>query len=298
MAQLKQYTSSLLFLVPSALLALTLGCGSDEGSPSASAGATAQAGASAGGQSGAAPSAGSAGLLAAGGNAAGASSAGAANGGSSSGQGGAGGAGGASVGGASGAAGSSGGSSGTPSMGCGKATTQELKKWVEQPKMKVKNVDRQWWTWLPTGYQPGKAYPLVFLFHGCGGADNNVPMQNVTNDQAILIKGAGINNGCWDQGQDGVDVTFFDQMLTAVEAQSCVDTSRVFAVGYSSGSWLVNSLDCVRPDKLRGAASVSGMVQGTHDCKGRIARIFVHDDMDPARHVALTLAAVHKLTGH
>ena len=182
-------------------------------------------------------------------------------------------------------------------MGCGKATTQELKKWVEQPKMKVKNVDRQWWTWLPTGYQPGKAYPLVFLFHGCGGADNNVPMQNVTNDQAILIKGAGINNGCWDQGQDGVDVTFFDQMLTAVEAQSCVDTSRVFAVGYSSGSWLVNSLDCVRPDKLRGAASVSGMVQGTHDCKGRIARIFVHDDMDPNNNISGSYQERDRLIG-
>jgi poly(3-hydroxybutyrate) depolymerase len=60
----------------------------------------------------------------------------------------------------------------------------------------------------------------------------------------------------------------------------------VFAVGYSSGSWLVNSLDCVRADKLRGAASVSGMVQGTHDCKGQIARIFLHDDTDGENNIS------------
>ena len=57
------------------------------------------------------------------------------------------------------------------------------------------------------------------------------------------------------------------------------DTTHVFAVGYSSGSWLVNSLDCRRADKLRGAASVSGGVQG-NNCSGRIARIFLHDSDD------------------
>jgi poly(3-hydroxybutyrate) depolymerase len=273
MAQRNRF-GSLLFVVLAAQAA-SLGCSSDsdEGSKGASAGATAQAGASAGGQSGAAANAGSPGVSGA--NTAGASNGGSAQAGASSA---------AGSGGASGNAGSSAGaggaSTGTPSAGCGMPSTQASKQWVQQPTMKVKNTDRKWWVWLPNDYKPSTAYPLIFLFHGCGGPDNNVPMQNVTNDQAILVKGEGINNGCWDQGQDGVDVTFFDQMLEAMSAQRCIDTSRVFAVGYSSGSWLVNSLDCVRAAKLRGAASVSGKVQGTHDCTGRIARIFLHDDKD------------------
>ncbi len=262
-----------------------LACGSD-GTSAGAAGATANAGA--GGQinGGGGASAGGtaqAGASTAGTSAGGASAAGAAGaGGTSSGAG----AGGTSTGGGNGAgaAGAStagaGGGTAQASAGCGMAAGQALHSWVEQPKMQVKGVDRQWWVWLPNGYTPTKPYPVIFLFHGCGAADNVVPMQNATNDQAILVRGAGISaNTCWDQAPDGVDMTFFDQMLASVSAQRCVDTTHVFAVGYSSGSWLVNSLDCRRADKLRGAASVSGGVQG-NNCSGRIARIFLHDSDD------------------
>jgi poly(3-hydroxybutyrate) depolymerase len=173
-----------------------------------------------------------------------------------------------------------------PSAGCGMAAGQALKSWVAQPNMMVAGASRQWWVWLPNNYDPTKAYPTLFLFHGCGDAANVVPMQNATNDQAILVRGAGTQaNTCWDQSPDGVDVTFFDQMLAAVSAQRCVDTARVFAVGYSSGSWLVNSLDCRRADKLRGAATVSGGYESSK-CSGEIARIFIHDLNDPENNIS------------
>jgi len=200
-------------------------------------------------------------------------------------------AGGVSAGGALGSAGSAGTSTAgaggmstttvaKPSAGCNLPAGQELKSWVPQPNMMVAGASRQWWVWLPNNYDPTKAYPTLFLFHGCSDANNVVPMQNVTNDQAILVRGAGTQPmTCWDQSPDGVDVTFFDQMLAAVSAQHCVDTARVFAVGYSSGSWLVNSLDCRRADKLRGAATVSGGYESSK-CSGEIARIFIHDSDD------------------
>lgn len=157
--------------------------------------------------------------------------------------------------------------------------------WVEQPKLKVDNVDRQWWVWLPTGYDPAKPYPIIFNFHGCGGPNNIVPMDKVAGDKAILVKGSGISNtNCWDQGPNGVDVKFFDQMLADVLAKRCADSSHVFTTGYSSGSWLVNSLECVRGDKIRASGTVSGGRQFGNDtkCIGKNARVFVHDsdDMD------------------
>jgi poly(3-hydroxybutyrate) depolymerase len=221
-------------------------------------------------------------------------------GGSSSGAGGASTTGGAGAGGtglagtsSGGSAGMSGGSAGagggggtgavTPSAGCNMAAGMELGKWVEQPKLDVNGTDRQWWIWLPTGYDPSKAYPVIFNFHGCGGSDNIVPMPKVAGDKAILVRGAGINDGCWDQAADGVDIEFFDKMLAEVSAKRCADTSRVFATGYSSGSWLVNSLECVRGDKLRATGTVAGGVQFGDDtpCVGKVARIFVHDHDDP-----------------
>jgi len=156
--------------------------------------------------------------------------------------------------------------------------------WVEQPKLNVSGTDRQWWTWLPTGYDPTKAYPVIFNFHGCGGPTNIVPMDKVAGDKAILVKGTGISNtDCWDQGPNGVDVKFFDQMLADVLAKRCADSSHVFATGYSSGSWLVNSLECVRGDKLRATGTVAGGKQFGNDttCVGKVARIFVHDANDP-----------------
>jgi poly(3-hydroxybutyrate) depolymerase len=252
-------------------LGFALGC-SDEpssfGEPGASGAAagTASGGTSGGGSAGTAGAAGNAGQ--AGGGAGGATTAG---------SGGAGGSGGSS--GSGGASGAGGATPATPSAGCGTAASLALGEWIERPALNVEGTDRQWWVWLPSGYQPAQAYPLLFTFHGCGGPDNFVPMQEVAGDDAILVRGTGItDDGCWTYGADGDDVAFFDAMVAEVQATQCVDSSRIFVTGYSSGSWLINTLACARGDVLRAAGTVSGGVVGNRGtCSGELARIFVHD---------------------
>jgi polyhydroxybutyrate depolymerase len=168
-----------------------------------------------------------------------------------------------------GAAGSGGAAPATPSAGCDKPAGQDLGKWVEQPKISVNNKDRQWWVWLPEGYDPKRAYPVVYTFHGCGGPTNFIPGTGVTQD------------GCWTYSGAGEDVKFFDATLAKIESDRCVDSSRVFSTGYSSGAWLTNTLACARGDKLRGAGTVSGGVVGDRGtCVGKFARLFVHDATD------------------
>ncbi|HEV8244393.1 MAG TPA: hypothetical protein VGP93_01360, partial [Polyangiaceae bacterium] len=140
--------------------------------------------------------------------------------------------------------------------------------------------------------------PVVFMFHGCSSPDNNVPMQTVTGDQAILMRGAGIESGtCWDASPDGKDVLFFDAMVAAVEAAHCVDKSRLFAAGYSSGSWLTNTLDCKRGDVLRAAGTVSGGTVNAQGCVGRVARTFVHDQDDTTNVIAGSITERDRLIG-
>jgi poly(3-hydroxybutyrate) depolymerase len=184
--------------------------------------------------------------------------------------------------GSAGASGSGGAAPATPSAGCSMAAGQALGEWVEQPMLDVAGTMRQWWVWLPEGYDPTKPYPLIFNFHGCSNSNNIVPMQNVAGDEAVLVRGTGItDNVCWDASPSGDDLEFFDEMLADVLAKRCVDSTRVFATGYSSGSWLSNMLACERGDKLRAVGTVSGGSFGNKDdCKGKFARIFVHDAND------------------
>ncbi len=214
--------------------------------------------------------------------------------------------------GASGSAGTSGGSGGTGaggaggvampvrSAGCGMAPTQALSSWVEQPKLAVNGKDRQWWVWLPMNYDPTRAYPIVFTFHGCGGPTGFEPMEKVTGQDAIVVRGSGGDTGgCWQYSGVGDDVKFFDAMLADVENKRCADTSRVFLTGYSSGSWFANTLDCVRGDKIRGTGTVSGGVVDRGTCtdpaKYKYGRIFVHDIDDPTNYFEDVLDAAGKV---
>lgn len=185
---------------------------------------------------------------------------------------------GAGTGGVGGSGGAGGANPAAPSAGCHLPAAHALASWFEKPTLPVNGNDRQWWVWLPDGYDPARAYPLVFTLHGCGGPDNFIPMQEQTGSDAIVVRGTGADDGCWTYGGEGDDVQFFDAMLAALEAEYCVDTSRVFSMGYSSGAWMTNTLECTRGDKLRATGTLSGgRVGNLGECKGKFARATVHD---------------------
>ncbi len=168
----------------------------------------------------------------------------------------------------------------TPSAGCGMDTGQQTGSWVESQVM-TDGGNRPYSVWLPDGYDPMRAYPVIGLLHGCGSGTNNLPMERQTGSDAILFRGTGsAADTCWDSGANGADVAFVDAMIADVQARFCTDTSRFFAVGYSSGSWLADQLACIRADVLRGIATVAGGNPGVRNCTGPIAQIFVHDTMD------------------
>ncbi|HEX2871119.1 MAG TPA: hypothetical protein VHP33_07685 [Polyangiaceae bacterium] len=278
--------------------ALLSGCSSDEtpGSAPATAGTSSGGSVAGGGSAGANLTGGSS-------NTAGTSSTGGVSGSASqAGGGGAatGGNGGMSGGGgASGASGSGGGPDGgvKPSTGCTKPTAQMLDKWVRYTTT-IQNTEREYFVRLPKTYDPAKPYRLMFTFPGCTGkGDGAVPLFNAPGADAIFV-GPSPDGDCFVYGLDSKDVQFFDAMLKTVEESYCVDQSRVFTSGHSSGSWLSNVLGCQRSNILRAQGNISGALPGLDQSKcltQSIAGILIHDADDPENNISGGIKARDRL---
>ena len=90
-------------------------------------------------------------------------------------------------------------------------------------------------------------------------------------------------------------MTLFDDTLKFAEANYCVDQARVFAIGYSAGSWMSIILGCNRADVVRAHAQVSGglpmFIRPGVDCRGSVGALFIHDRDDPMNTINGGLAA-------
>ncbi len=76
------------------------------------------------------------------------------------------------------------------------------------------------------------------------------------------------------------DVGFTAKILDRVEAELCVDRSRIFASGWSNGGMFAATLGCALSDRIAAVASVSG-VHLLPDCRGRpMPIIVIHGTFD------------------
>lgn len=182
--------------------------------------------------------------------------------------------------------GSTGGTTGSvgtgPSEGCGTAVEGPTQQWVEQTPVDVDNREWRWWAWFPQDYDPSRAYPLVVLFHGCGDETNNVPIEDHSGQDAILVRARSAEqDSCWFDGTlPGASV--FDEMVESIGASACVDRDEIFAVGYDSGAWLVGRLSCHRAYRLKGFATVAGgnALSSQVSCGAPAAAMLIHDQDD------------------
>lgn len=160
----------------------------------------------------------------------------------------------------------------TPSKGCGRNTTLQTDKKVENGEHHVVNVNgtnREYFITLPANYDNNKKYKLLIALHCYGSSaedfvhhaadyDHPTPYygQQVLdkNNDYIYASLQGIGNpGLWNKGQDDHD--FFGKALTTIEDNYCIDTSRVFITGFSYGAMFSYSLAQDYQDRVRAAVT-------------------------------------------
>jgi len=187
---------------------------------------------------------------------AGASSGGAATAGASSGGGGTGG----SSGGSAGSGGVAGGGSVGKSAGCGKTPT--IAGGANNPITIQSNGARQYLLRVPSNYDSTHPYRLVIAYHESGASAKAVwgynfyKLWDLANDSTIFVAPDGLNGG-WSN-TNGNDVAFTDAILAQLEADRCIDTTRIFATGFSFGGAMSIAIACARADVFRGVAFFSG----------------------------------------
>jgi poly(3-hydroxybutyrate) depolymerase len=137
---------------------------------------------------------------------------------------------------------------------------------------------------LPPGYDGQTATPLVFAFHGRGRTHlelRTVDAGNIQSEiepQAVVVYPKSQGGNGWNAAAEvPPNVAFFEALYDRVLADYCVDTSRVFAIGHSSGGYFSNILACRFPERLRGIGSVAGQTQ---ECSGQVAAIVIHGETD------------------
>ena len=81
-----------------------------------------------------------------------------------------------------------------------------------------------------------------------------------------------------DNKSDADDVGFIDAVLDVMEADYYVDTSRVYATGYSNGGDFTYTLACLLSDRVTGIAPVSGLMweQTRDECSPSHPTAVVH----------------------
>jgi hypothetical protein len=165
---------------------------------------------------------------------------------------------------------------------------------------------REYFIWLPPGYDNTNAYPLVFQLPPCTIKGNQVPSLSPTGmaanagvDGSVIrigltpppnsVQDASLpNGGCFDdyEGDDSIEFPFYEAVMDAVRSTLCFDQNRVFVTGYSGGAFLGDALSCKYAGntagyRIRGTLLSQGASRGTPQpvtCSGGPqAGFFIHE---------------------
>jgi poly(3-hydroxybutyrate) depolymerase len=166
------------------------------------------------------------------------------------------------------------------STGCGKAPTLQNGATVH---LQVDGSDRFYILSVPSNYNNTHPYRLIMAYHargftaqqvanGCGtpGSDGTAcdyyHLTDQANSSAIFAapmgEGTGSDTG-WPN-PNNADVDLSDAIISQLEGDLCIDTTRIFATGWSFGGAMSYEMACQRPNEIRAVAVYSGaMLSGS-----------------------------------
>jgi polyhydroxybutyrate depolymerase len=146
------------------------------------------------------------------------------------------------------------------SEGCS-ASTELLEG---ETKFKVGTLERKFVVRKPKGYTKDKTWPLVLALHPNGsntsywdGTSGDRAIRKLFGDKAIIIV-AQARVDDW-RGDLPAELAYFDAMLLRAKKELCIDSKKIFAMGFSGGGSFSGVLGCSRSD-IRAIASGGAVI--------------------------------------
>lgn len=178
--------------------------------------------------------------------------------------------------------------------GCGLAAPGNGRKTIN-----VNGSSREYILRVPDNYDPNQPYRLVMAYHWLGGNADQVAngggggstedpfygLWDLADNSTIFVAPEGLDAG-WANSGDR-DIAFTDAMLDLLFDELCIDTTRIFATGFSYGAGMSYALACARADVFRGVALYAGaQLSGCSGGNTPIAYFHVHGLVDSVLSVA------------
>jgi hypothetical protein len=166
---------------------------------------------------------------------------------------------------------------------------------------------------LPQNYQLQTAYPLVLEGGGCAGGNTESGGGFSVGQPATAAIVVGMsyvsspqNGACFADGGlacasnppamggpptggapslplcvNNPEMAYINAVIADVGSKYCVDRTKVFMGGYSSGAWISQTMGCALADKIRGIATADGgLRQHRPTCVGPEAALLVAGEAD------------------
>jgi polyhydroxybutyrate depolymerase len=175
-----------------------------------------------------------------------------------------------------------------PSDGCGGGGDPELS--LEERTLDVRATSRRFLVTAPE-QADGDPLPLVLDFHGLAeGADIHAQMTQLgplgIEEGFVTVFPHGTGEPVrWNTAIDpaaNADLEYVGAVLDQVEADRCIDTSRVYATGLSNGAMMSSAVACTMADRITAIAPIAGVMFPDGCAPSRPVPIYtVHGTADP-----------------
>jgi poly(3-hydroxybutyrate) depolymerase len=194
--------------------------------------------------------------------------------------------------------------SGTAGRSAGCGTTPKLLKSTPPPGTKmnynyvtIQGAKRQYLLWYPDNYDNTHPYRLIICYHWYSGSASQVfdcktegiscyttqipffNLLNIANNSTIFVAPDGIDAG-W-ANTNNRDLEFTDSIVAQLRSNFCIDTTRIFACGFSYGGAMSYAIACNRAPVFRAVGVYAGgAMSGSSNTRIPIAYYAAHGISD------------------